>query len=106
ALIDGSGDDQSFFCAIFSDMDKYLFVTMFSGWGGSEELWSRSALALLGGGFPPSARVRHTKPLHPRLRELRTRGVELLTRPVWYSWRQDFMRWLLSWRAGTTAHVI
>jgi hypothetical protein len=39
-------------------------------WGGSEELWSRTALDLLAQGFPVSASVPEWSPLHPQVLDL------------------------------------
>src|SRR5207237_10350382 len=87
-------------------MDRIIFVSMIEGWGGSEELWSRAALDLVSQGFPVSASVIESSPLHPRLRSLEEHGIELWTRPVWFSWRHDFWRWFISWRKGTTAYAV
>src|ERR1700761_5357624 len=57
-------------------------------WGGSEELWSRTALDLVAQGFPVSASVAEWSPLHPRVLDLQSRGVDLWVRPRWYSLRQ------------------
>lgn len=50
-------------------------------WGGSEELWARTALDLLSQGFSVSASVLQWSPLHPRVLDLRARGVDLWVRP-------------------------
>jgi glycosyltransferase involved in cell wall biosynthesis len=85
---------------------RFLFVTDIDGWGGSEELWSRSAADLADQGFAVFASVVEGSLMHPRVRELAAHGVELWVRPVWYSWRQDFWRWFVSWRLGTMAHAV
>jgi glycosyltransferase involved in cell wall biosynthesis len=59
-----------------------------SPWGGSEELWSRTALDLVEQGFLVSASVLEWVPLHPRVLDLQARGVELWVRPPWYSLRE------------------
>ena len=73
-----------------------VFVTTIAGWGGSEELWSRAAIDLAARGFPVSASVIEGSPLHPRLRALEARGVELWPRPLWYSLRKHPWRRLAS----------
>jgi glycosyltransferase involved in cell wall biosynthesis len=67
---------------------RIIFQTTIAGWGGSEELWSRTAIDLAAQGFAVSASVVEGSLLHPRLRELAARGVELWPRPLWYSWRR------------------
>jgi glycosyltransferase involved in cell wall biosynthesis len=66
---------------------RFTFVSTMDGdpWGGSEELWSRTALDLLAQGFPVSASVLEWSPLHSRVLDLRARGVDLWVRPRWYS---------------------
>jgi glycosyltransferase involved in cell wall biosynthesis len=49
-------------------------------WGGSEELWSRAALDLISQDFAVSASVREWPSLHPRVLDLRARGVDLWVR--------------------------
>ena len=61
-------------------------------WGGSEELWSRTALDLVSEGFSVSASVIEWAPLHPRILDLRARGVHLQVRPPWYSWSKHPLR--------------
>jgi glycosyltransferase involved in cell wall biosynthesis len=65
-------------------------------WAGSEELWSRSALALHAQGFAVSASVAEWSPFHPRILELQARGVDVQPRPLWYSKRKN------PWRALAT----
>jgi glycosyltransferase involved in cell wall biosynthesis len=65
-------------------------------WGGSEELWSRTALDLVVQGFSVSASVIEWTPLHPRVLDLRARGVHLQVRPRWYSWSKHPLRWIVS----------
>jgi glycosyltransferase involved in cell wall biosynthesis len=70
---------------------RIVFVsTNVSGaWGGSEELWSQTALELLAQGFPISASVSKWSPLHPRISDLIARGVEVWFRPMPYPlWKQ------------------
>src|SRR5260370_34078697 len=77
---------------------RIIFVTTLAGWGGSEELWSRAALNLVAQGFAVSASVleENGATLHPRLRDLQARGVELWPRPLWYSLRKHPWRWMAS----------
>jgi hypothetical protein len=63
-----------------------------SPWGGSEELWSRTALELVAEGFPVCASIRDWSPPHPRALALKERGVEVWLRPhaapLWkHAWR-------------------
>ena len=67
-----------------------------SPWGGSEELWSRTALDLVAQGFPVSAVVFEWSPLHPRVQELKARGVDVQVYPQWYSLRQHPLRRIAS----------
>jgi glycosyltransferase involved in cell wall biosynthesis len=69
-----------------------------ASWGGSEELWSRTALDLVAQGFPVSASVAKWSPPHSRMLDLMERGVELWFRPDSYPlWRQ-------AWRKLTAPH--
>src|SRR5947207_8482826 len=88
--------------------NRIVFVSTMDGipWGGSEELWSRTALDLVSQGFLVSAGVIEWSPLHPRAVDLRTRGVELWLRPKWYSLQQHPWRRLASHRKGPTAYAI
>jgi hypothetical protein len=67
-------------------MEKVAFVSTMEGYarGGSEELWSRSALDLRAQGLAVSASVREWKPLHARMRGLSEKGVDLWLRPENY----------------------
>jgi glycosyltransferase involved in cell wall biosynthesis len=80
-----------------SDEDgKIIFISTMGlvPWGGSEELWSRTALDLVTRGFPVAASVLDWSPVHARVRDLQARGVEVCTRPRWYSIRRHPLRWL------------
>jgi glycosyltransferase involved in cell wall biosynthesis len=65
------------------------FVSTMAGsaWGGSEELWSRSALALVKAKVRVSASVAEWSSLHPRVAALREAGITVHVRrsgyPVW-----------------------
>jgi len=75
-------------------------------WGGSEELWSRTALELMAQGFSVSASMREWSPPHPRIRNLAERGVEVwfrpAPRPLWkHAWRlftAPTQTWKHAWR--------
>jgi glycosyltransferase involved in cell wall biosynthesis len=85
---------------------RIVFVTTPNSdpWAGSEELWGRTALDLVAQGIPVSASVTEFSPLHPRMQELRARGVELWLRPAWYSWSEHPWRRLRSRRGGPVLH--
>ncbi len=78
--------------------ERIIFVSTMDTdpWGGSEELWSRTALDLVAQGFPVSASVVEWSPLHPRILDLRARGVDVQPRPLWYAKRKN------PWRALTS----
>jgi glycosyltransferase involved in cell wall biosynthesis len=87
---------------------RIIFVSTMDAvpWGGSEELWSQASLDLMAEGFPVSAGIIEWSPLHPRIVDLRSRGVELWFRPKWYSLREHPWHWLASHRVGPTAYAI
>jgi glycosyltransferase involved in cell wall biosynthesis len=74
---------------------RITFVSSMGGnpWGGSEELWSRTALELVAQGFRVSASIRDWSPPHPRALALIERGVEVWLRP------QAAPLWKHAWRA-------
>lgn len=61
-------------------------------WGGSEELWSQTALRLVAEGCSVSASVLEWRPPHPRVLNLLQGGVEVCFRPPRYPLRK------LAWR--------
>jgi glycosyltransferase involved in cell wall biosynthesis len=63
---------------------SFVFVSTMAGdsWGGSEELWSRTAAILAAEGHAVSASVREWRPLHPRVLALRGAGVDVSVRPL------------------------
>jgi len=67
-------------------------------WGGSEELWSRTALHLAAEGFSVCASVHDWSPPHKRLSALAEGGVDVWVRPSRYS------IWKRAWRRVTCAH--
>jgi glycosyltransferase involved in cell wall biosynthesis len=87
---------------------RITFVSMMAGdlWGGSEELWSRTAMDLVSRGVPVSASVTKWSPLHPRVLQLRTCGVDLWVRPSRYAWHEHPWCRLMSRRVGRTAYAI
>ena len=54
-------------------------------WGGSEELWSQTAIRLIAEGVPVAASVQGRFPLHDKVRHLMGSGVQLRLRPERYS---------------------
>jgi glycosyltransferase involved in cell wall biosynthesis len=68
---------------------RIVFLSTQEGhpWGGSEELWSQTALRLAAEGFPVSASVRAWSPPHQRVLHLIEHGVEVrfwpAARPLW-----------------------
>src|SRR6476620_10649591 len=74
--------------------DSIAFVsTMDDGsWGGSEELWSQSALHLAERGFEVSASVVEWLPPHPRTLDLIAGGIDMWFRPRRYSLLQRALR--------------
>jgi glycosyltransferase involved in cell wall biosynthesis len=87
---------------------RVVFVTTpnLDPWAGAEELWSRAALDLLGQGFPVSASVLEHSPLHPRMRDLRTRGVDLWLRPDWYPLHRHPLSRFRARQIGHTAFAV
>jgi hypothetical protein len=65
-------------------------------WGGSEELWSRTALDLLAEDFTISASMLAWSPSHRRVLDLLDRGIDIWFRPQKYSLQQR------TWRRLTT----
>lgn len=62
-----------------------IFVsTLWDRWGGSEELWSQSALNLVAQGFEVTASVPGFLPLHHRLEALRGGGIDVRPRVSQY----------------------
>jgi glycosyltransferase involved in cell wall biosynthesis len=79
---------------------RIVFVSTMAGdsWGGSEELWSRTAQKLVGRGVDVSASVHGWTPLHGRVLSLMQSGVEVVVRPARYP------LWRRIWRKATFAH--
>jgi len=66
-----------------------------SPWGGSEELWGRTALKLVERGLQITASVEAHSPAHARLREMATHGINVWQRPPWYSRKKKPLSWFL-----------
>jgi glycosyltransferase involved in cell wall biosynthesis len=83
---------------------RILFVSTHFGtpWGGSEELWSRTALDLVAQGFPVSASVVKWSPPHRRTLDLVERGIEVWFRPERYP--GPYPMWRRAWRKLTAQH--
>jgi glycosyltransferase involved in cell wall biosynthesis len=77
---------------------RILFVSSVNDvpWGGGEELWSRAALNLAAEGFSVFASYAAHSPPHPRVLDLRERGVELWFRPMPYPLRKRAWRSLIT----------
>lgn len=78
--------------------NRIIFVSAMAAapWGGSEELWSRTARDLVSRGLTVSASVLEWSPIHPRVLDLRAQGVHLQVRPRWYSLSKHPLRWIVS----------
>jgi glycosyltransferase involved in cell wall biosynthesis len=76
-------------------------------WGGSgHELWSRAALYLASEGVPVSLSLPEASSDHPRMLELRSKGVEFWLRPTGYPWRKRAWDRLASRRKDHTLYEI
>ena len=63
-----------------------LFVSsLWDRWGGSEELWSQTALKLVAQGFTVSASVQGFSPVHYRVEDLIRGGVDVWPRASHFS---------------------
>jgi glycosyltransferase involved in cell wall biosynthesis len=77
-----------------SAVGTIVFVSTMEGypWGGSEELWSRTALDLAAQGINVAASVIEWTSLHPRMIDLTRQDIELHLRPKYYSLRRHPIR--------------
>jgi glycosyltransferase involved in cell wall biosynthesis len=66
---------------------RIAFVTTNLCWGGSEELWSRTAQYLANDGFSVSASIGYS-PSHNRIKELAKHGIDIHSRPAQYPFMQ------------------
>jgi glycosyltransferase involved in cell wall biosynthesis len=82
-----------------------LFVSSVNDvpWGGGEELWSRAAVKLAAEGFAISASYAAHLPPHPRILDLRQRGIEVWFRPTRYPLRKKAWRALTAPQKSPTA---
>jgi glycosyltransferase involved in cell wall biosynthesis len=78
--------------------NRIIFVSTMAGdpWGGSEELWSQTALNLAAQGFSVCASVHEWSPPHKRVLALLKGGVDVWVRPSRYS------IWKHAWRKVTS----
>jgi glycosyltransferase involved in cell wall biosynthesis len=86
----GHRDEKS-----LSPYKRIVFLSTQEGapWGGSEELWSQTALKLAAEGFPVSASVREWSPHHQRVQHLIEHGVEVRFWPAPHPlWRHALRR--------------
>jgi glycosyltransferase involved in cell wall biosynthesis len=60
----------------------FVSIIYASPWGGSEELWSRTALHLATQGYSVCASVRDWSPRHPRVQMMMELGVDVWFRPA------------------------
>jgi glycosyltransferase involved in cell wall biosynthesis len=78
-----------------SSRQGILFISTWEGsedWGGSEELWSQTALRLSEEGYSVSVSVFETTKQHPRIVNLLDRGVQVRFRPASDSLRERVWR--------------
>ena len=74
---------------------RFVFISRMEDgpWGGSEELWSASALVLGAAGFAVEAHVRGWSPPPHRIVELMKAGIQIHSRPGQYSlWRRSWQK--------------
>jgi glycosyltransferase involved in cell wall biosynthesis len=86
----------------------FVFISTLTGypWGGSEELWSRAALALAAQGFPVGASVLEWSPPDAHLLGLMQGGVEVRFRPRRYSlWRRAWRKAIRERREPVVSEV-
>jgi glycosyltransferase involved in cell wall biosynthesis len=91
-----------------SDNTRVLFLSTMdsSPWGGSEELWSRTALEFAAQGIPVSANVHRWVPPHPRMLELIERGIEVRFRPIPYPlWKRAWLAFAAPQKTPLLAEV-
>jgi glycosyltransferase involved in cell wall biosynthesis len=89
-------------------LPSILFVSTMDGdpWGGSEELWSRTALDLASRGFSVAASVVGWEPPHPRALELAKGGIDLSFRPLRYPpWKRVLRRVRSRWKSPLVLEV-
>src|SRR5689334_13406528 len=93
---------------MFSPDTRILFISTMLGdpWGGSEELWSRTALEFAAQGVPVSASVHEWSPPHPRTLGLIDGGVEVRFRPIPYPlWKRACLAFAAPQKTPLVAEV-
>jgi len=77
---------------------KIIFVSTMaaSPWGGSEELWSQTALNLVERGVPVAASVYRWSPPHQRVLNLLRAGINVQQRSIYHP------VWVRAWRTATS----
>jgi glycosyltransferase involved in cell wall biosynthesis len=70
--------------------NRVIFISNLwsDAWGGSEELWSRTALKLASEGFLVAASVLGSSRLHPKIERLKASGIKVSPRPYKLSYWQ------------------
>jgi glycosyltransferase involved in cell wall biosynthesis len=83
-----------------------IFVSSMNGdpRSGSEELWSRTAREIASQDIPVSVSVLKSSAFHPRIADLKARGVDLWVHQNWYSLPAHPWRWLAQRRYGASAY--
>lgn len=73
---------------------KILFISTMSNssWGGSEELWAKSANFAIEQGHEVTASVYNWQPLHPKLIELKNKGAKIHVRKKIYYGTSTYLR--------------
>ena len=85
--------------------NRIAFISTMGGasWGGSEELWSRTALRLAAEGYPVCASLNASSPPHQRALQLIEHGIEVWFRPTRYPLWQKARRALTAPQKTPTA---
>jgi len=89
-----------------SNIISFISTTDGSPWGGSEELWSRTAVDLVVQGFGVSASVLEWSPPHKRVLDLGRCGVEIWSRPAQYPlWKKARQAFLAPRKSSTALEI-
>jgi glycosyltransferase involved in cell wall biosynthesis len=91
-----------------TDDERIIFCSTMEGasWGGSEELWSRTAKVLASQGYPVSASIPEAAALHPCVRDLAENGIDLWPRSQCYSLRQHPIRRVAARQVGVLVYEV
>lgn len=91
-----------------TDGERIIFCSTMEGasWGGSEELWSRTAKELVSQGYEVSASIPEETSLHPCVRSLAENGIDLWLRSRWYSLRRHPVRRVAARRVGVLVYEV